>query len=126
MAIQLEANYSKKIGLPGYSSHQFSITLKTELNDISQIDAESSRLYRLLQSSVDQELQQQGYVPVNGNGQFGKSPQNGKSYHRSRDAGSDATSLRPLKRPEQPCITGFRDGSSRKHLINHGQITPRR
>jgi hypothetical protein len=28
--ITLECNYSKKIGLPGYSSHQFSITLRTE------------------------------------------------------------------------------------------------
>lgn len=31
--ITLEANYSKKIGLPGYSSHQFSITLRTEIAD---------------------------------------------------------------------------------------------
>jgi hypothetical protein len=63
MALQIEANYSKKIGLPGYSSHQFSITLRAELTDISQVEAESSRLYALLQSSVDRELQQQGYVP---------------------------------------------------------------
>lgn len=63
MALQIEANYSKKIGLPGYSSHQFSITLKAELTDISQVEAESSRLYALLQSSVDRELQHQGYVP---------------------------------------------------------------
>lgn len=63
MALQIEANYSKKIGLPGYSSHQFSITVKAELTDISQVEAESSRLYALLQSSVDRELQQQGFVP---------------------------------------------------------------
>ena len=25
MALTLEANYSKKIGLPGYSSHQYSL-----------------------------------------------------------------------------------------------------
>ena len=31
--ITLEANYSKKIGLPGYSSHQFSVTLKSELSE---------------------------------------------------------------------------------------------
>ena len=42
MAITLEANYSKKLGLPGYSSHQYMITLKTELADLSQVDAESS------------------------------------------------------------------------------------
>jgi hypothetical protein len=70
MALQIEANYSKKIGLPGYSSHQFSITVKAELSDISQVEAESSRLYALLQTSVDRELQQQGYVPgAENNGQ---------------------------------------------------------
>ena len=42
--ITLEANYSKKIGLPGYSSHQFSITLKSELSDVSQVEQESARL----------------------------------------------------------------------------------
>ena len=30
--IVLESNYSKKIGLPQYSSHQFSITLRTEIH----------------------------------------------------------------------------------------------
>ena len=63
MALQIEANYSKKIGLPGYSSHQFSITIKSELTNISQVEAESSRLYALLQSSVDLEIQKTGYLP---------------------------------------------------------------
>jgi hypothetical protein len=67
--ITLECNYSKKIGLPGYSSHQFAITLKTELADVSQVQAESSRLYRLLQEGVDASIQQIGYLPhQNGNG----------------------------------------------------------
>ena len=65
--ITLEANYSKKIGLPGYSSHQFSVTLKSELADIAQAPAESARLYAVLQSSVDHNIQQVGYLP-NGNG----------------------------------------------------------
>src|ERR1051326_531745 len=42
--ITLECNYSKKIGLPGYSSHQFSITLKTEISDLNQVQPESARL----------------------------------------------------------------------------------
>ena len=63
MALILEANYSKKIGLPGYSSHQFSLTLKTEVSDPAQIQAESTRLYTLLQGSVDQSLQQVGWLP---------------------------------------------------------------
>ena len=67
--ILLEANYSKKIGLPGYSSHQFSVSLKTELADVGQVQTESSRLYALLQQSVDNSLQQIGYLPnTNGNG----------------------------------------------------------
>ena len=33
MAIQLEANYSKKLGLPGYSSHQYSVTIRIEVSD---------------------------------------------------------------------------------------------
>ena len=67
--ITLEANYSKKIGLPGYSSHQFSVTLKSELADITQAEKESSRLYAVLQQSVDHSIQHIGYLPgANGNG----------------------------------------------------------
>ena len=67
--ITLEANYSKKIGLPGFSSHQFSVSLKTELTDVSQVQAESTRLYGQLQQSVDRSIQQIGYLPgTNGNG----------------------------------------------------------
>jgi hypothetical protein len=61
--ITLEANYSKKIGLPGYSSHQFSITLRTELPDTTKVQEESARLYRLLQEGVDQNIQAIGFLP---------------------------------------------------------------
>ena len=30
MALKLIANYSKRLGLPGYSSHQFSVCVETE------------------------------------------------------------------------------------------------
>jgi len=83
MALILEANYSKKIGLPAYSSHQFSITLKTEIADPAQAQAESSRLYALLQSSVDQSLQQVGWLPQGkpANGHTNGNPNgNGKIY----------------------------------------------
>lgn len=70
--ITLEANYSKKIGLPQYSSHQFSITLKSELSDVSQVEKESARLYDILQQSVDSNIQRVGFLPnetkPNGNG----------------------------------------------------------
>ena len=68
MAIQLEANYSKKLGLPGYSSHQYSVTIRLELGDIKQVEAESTRLYALLQDCVDRDLQQTGFLPTNSNG----------------------------------------------------------
>jgi|HubBroStandDraft_2_1064218.scaffolds.fasta_scaffold190473_1 hypothetical protein len=70
MALTLEANYSKKIGLPGYSSHQYSLSLKTELSDISQAEAESARLHQTLQTSVDRELKKVGFLPTatNSNG----------------------------------------------------------
>jgi hypothetical protein len=61
--ITLEANYSKKIGLPGYSSHQFSVTLRTEIADLSKVQDESSRLYKELQHAVDTSIQQVGYLP---------------------------------------------------------------
>jgi hypothetical protein len=82
MPIILEANYSKKIGLPHYSSHQFMVTLRTEITDLSTVQAESDRLYGLLQTAVDTSLQRVGYLPEpapkNGNGNGG-SHTNGNS-----------------------------------------------
>jgi len=66
--ITLECNYSKKLGLPGYSSHQFAITLRTEITDLTQVQAESARLYKLLQDGVDTSIKETGYLPTNGNG----------------------------------------------------------
>ena len=84
--ITLEANYSKKIGLPGYSSHQFSVSLKSELTDISQVEQESARLYDVLQNSVDSNIQQVGFLPgeakPNGNGHTNG---NGNGHHKPLD-----------------------------------------
>lgn len=63
MAVQIEVNYSKKLGLPGYSSHQFAITVRKEITDVAQVEKEGSQLYRLLQDSVDREIQEAGFVP---------------------------------------------------------------
>ncbi len=63
MAIVLEANYAKKLGLPNYSSHQYSVTIRTELTDLSQVEIECSRLYALLQDAVDREIQEVGFMP---------------------------------------------------------------
>ena len=85
MSLTLEANYSKKIGLPGYSSHQYSLTLKTELNNINQVEAESARLHQTLQTAVDRELQKVGFLPsgTNGNGQPNGNQPNGNGRSES-------------------------------------------
>jgi hypothetical protein len=81
--ITLEANYFKKIGLPGYSSHQFSVTLRTEIADLSKVHAESARLYQELQHAVDTSIQQVGFLPgENGNGKH----TNGGNGHSNRNS----------------------------------------
>ena len=68
MAIKLITNYSKRLGLPGYSSHQFSISVETELAITDDIALESERLYQRLQASVDEQILQTGFVPPAGYG----------------------------------------------------------
>lgn len=84
--ITLECNYSKKLGLPGFSSHQFSVSMRTELADVNQVQAESARLYKLLQEGVDRSIQQPGYLPTaNGNG---NGHTNGNGNNRPADTGA--------------------------------------
>jgi hypothetical protein len=68
MAIILSTNYSKKLGLPGYSSHAFSASIEVELGSVEQAQQEIHRLYEELQRSVDEEIQVIGFVP---NGDYG-------------------------------------------------------
>lgn len=63
MAIKLIANYSKRLGLPGYSSHQFSVSVETELVTTDDVAAESARLYQRLQATVDEQMLSTGFVP---------------------------------------------------------------
>lgn len=63
MAIILELQYGKKIGLPEYSSHNFSVSLKTEIPTSEDIPEAVERVYRILQESVDQQITNPGYVP---------------------------------------------------------------
>ena len=63
MAVKLVANYSKRLGLPGYSSHQFSVTVESELYNTDNVSAEATRLYKTLQMAVDKEIQSTGFVP---------------------------------------------------------------
>jgi hypothetical protein len=63
MAIKLIANYSKRLGLPGYSSHQFSVSIETELMTTDDVAGESERLYQRLQSTVDEQILHTGFIP---------------------------------------------------------------
>lgn len=99
MAIILEAAYSKKLGLPNYSSHSYVVSVRTELQDLNQVPAESAKLYQMLQAAVDKEIQEPGFLPdpvsygmseqnTNGNGTHHKVPptrSNGPSNGRLRD-----------------------------------------
>ena len=89
MAIKLSANYSKKLGLPQYSSHSFSASVEVELTDITQVEQEIQKLYELLQHSVDQEIQQVGFVPqaTNGNGNNVRTHQGTNGQNRNQSNG---------------------------------------
>src|SRR5947208_2535849 len=71
MAVKLIANYAKRLGLPGYSSHQFSVSIETELQNLDNVRQESARLYDSLQQAVDQQIQKTGFVPPDGYGMEG-------------------------------------------------------
>ena len=80
MALKLIANYSKRLGLPGYSSHQFSVCVETEISSIDDVAGESSRLYQLLQQNVDEDIQRTGFVPDEG---YGISEQGARNGHQN-------------------------------------------
>ena len=76
MAILLEFNYGKKLGLPGYSSHNFGVSMKSEVNDPEAIPEEAKRVYGILQESVDSQIVNPGFVP-SGNGKAMQAQANG-------------------------------------------------
>jgi hypothetical protein len=87
MALKLTATYSKRSGLPGYSSHQFSVTVEAEISSIDDAAGESARLYQTLQDSVDREIQHTGFVPgAEYGGGAQSSPQNGSAHHNGNGA----------------------------------------
>ena len=88
MAVKLTANYAKRLGLPGYSSHQFSVSLETELTDLGNAQGEATRLYGLLQDAVDREIQHVGFVPPDG---YGMGNGNGSASAGASDTTPGAT-----------------------------------
>ena len=63
MAILIEMQYGKKLGLPEYSSHNFSVSLKTEVARLEDVPGEVERVYQILQASVDGQIVNAGFVP---------------------------------------------------------------
>jgi len=68
MAVKLITSYAKRLGLPGYSSHQFLVSVETELQSLDNVRQEIARLYQSLQKAVDQQIQKTGFVPPDGYG----------------------------------------------------------
>jgi len=60
MSTTIEASYGKKLGLPNYSSHHFSLSVRTEVDNVGALATESLRLYELLQGAVDRALERAG------------------------------------------------------------------
>lgn len=95
MPVILAITYQKKLGLPNYSSHSCSVSLTVEIPEVSVVGQETARLYEMLQSSVDAEIQNVGFMPDattygmhNGNGHptngNGHSPRhNGNGHQRN-------------------------------------------
>jgi hypothetical protein len=100
MALKLVANYSKKLGLPQYSSHSFGVSLEVELTDVSQVEEECSRLYQVLQTSVDREIQNVGFIP-SAPGNNGHHQQSNGSHHQNGTHTSNGNGDQPWN-----CTTG--------------------
>jgi hypothetical protein len=81
MAIKLIANYSKRLGLPGYSSHQFSVSVKTDLVTTDDVVGQSARLYQRLQSTVDEQILNTSFVPPADYGMDPPEPHNTNPHH---------------------------------------------
>lgn len=89
--LTLTTQYSKKCGLPGYSSISGSASLDVELHDLDSLPSEIARLYRVLQESVDAQLKEHiGFVPTEG---YGHAAMNGNGHlpTNGNGNGNDAT-----------------------------------
>jgi len=96
MAITFEATYAKKLGLPNYSSHQYSVTIRTELTDLTTVEEASTRLYGILQDAVDREIQHVGFLPDAST--YGMKPSTANGGHGQEPASGNGTGTRPAAR----------------------------
>ena len=71
MAVLLDITYSKKLGLPNYSSHSLGIGLKAEVANLDEVRGEVEKAYSLLQQSVDSQIVHSGFVSNEDKGENG-------------------------------------------------------
>src|SRR5260221_3462209 len=68
MAIVLKTTYSTGLTQACPSDHRFSLSVRTKVADLTQVQTECARLYAVLQASVENMLQNHGSPPLNPNG----------------------------------------------------------
>ncbi len=97
MATTISATYSKKLGLPNYSSHSFLVTVQAEISSLRRVEPEAARLYLLLQTSVDAQVQKVGFIPDATS--YGMHVGDGRREH---SAGDNGLSVGGDERPSFP------------------------
>ena len=125
MALKLIANYSKRLGLPGFSSHQFAVTVETEISNINDVAAESTRLYQTLQHSVDQEIQHTGFVPEDGYGISEQGARNGRRNGTNGEANGCSANGHAANGDAWACSDKQRDLIIKlvdEHKLDKGQV----
>lgn len=119
MAIKLNAAYSKKLGLPNYSSHSFAASVEVELTDPGSIASETARLYATLQSSVDNEIRQTGYLPGVNESPASSAPSNSRSGNgASNGNGANSRATTPISNGNgRQYPEGWRCSDKQRQLI---------
>ena len=133
MAVILNVNYQKRLGLPNYSSHSYSVSLTIEIPDASAAAQESSKLYQLLQKAVDNEIQEVGFMPDattygminNGHSNNGSAPQSNENGHSHRLNGN--THQRPVQHNGNGEVWNCTDGQRGLilRIINENKLDKR-
>ena len=96
MAVILQMTYMKKLGLPNYSSHSCAVSLTVEIPDISVAGQESTKLYQLLQTAVDGEIQHVGFMPdATTYGMITRPPSNGHPSNANGNANGNGHHAAP-------------------------------
>jgi hypothetical protein len=57
MAIQIVASVGKKVGQPNYGSKSFNLSCTKEVTDLGNLEAESVKLYQLLEQIVEAQIE---------------------------------------------------------------------